>query len=202
MNFLSSFYKFVLGLLFLAKLIFSKKYGIVEITSQNYQDMVIDGEKDAWIVAVKGAGKISRAEWENLEVNLRGLFVRVGIIDPEKDGAFIKKKVNSLFKFLLQILLVEVFCIAAFLIALQHLWIWKTLSAFFRDLLTTSFTIISFWFSEPHVSCGHVVFETIHLFVVLRFWFFARAHWRYLILSLLSFPYIFSRFMNCFFLSS
>ena len=121
MNFLSSFYKFVLGLLFLAKLIFSKKYGIVEITSQNYQDMVIDGEKDAWIVAVKGAGKISRADWQDLEVNLRGLFVRVGIIDPEKDGAFMKKKVNSLFKFLLQILLVEVFFTAAFFIALQHL---------------------------------------------------------------------------------
>ena len=99
MNFLSSFYKFVLGLLFLAKLVFTKKYGIVEITSQSYQDMVIDGEKDAWIVAVKGAGKISRAEWQDLEVNLRGLFVRVGIIDPEKDGAFMKKKVKPLFKF-------------------------------------------------------------------------------------------------------
>ena len=121
MNFLSSFYKFVFGLLFLAKLVFSKKYGIVEITSQNYQDMVIHGEKDAWIVAVKGTDKISRAEWENLEVNLRGLFVRVGIIDPEKDGAFMKKKVKSLFKFLLQILLIEVFFIAAFFIALQHL---------------------------------------------------------------------------------
>ena len=59
--------------------------------------------------------------------------------------------------------------------------------------------MIPFWFSEPHVSFDHVVFETIHLFVVLRFWFFARAHWRYLILSLSSFPYIFSRFMNCFF---
>ena len=83
--------------------------------------MVIDGEKDAWIVAVKGGGKISRAEWEHLEVNLRGLFVRVGIIDPEKDGAFMKKKVNSLFKFLLQILLVEIFLMTAFFIALQHL---------------------------------------------------------------------------------
>ena len=123
MDFLPSFYKFVLGLLFLVKLIFSKKYGIVEITSQNYLDMVINGEKDAWIVAVKGAGKISRAEWEDLEVNLRGLFVRVGILDPEKDGAFMKKKVNSLFKFLLQILLVEVFFIAASFIALQHLGI-------------------------------------------------------------------------------
>lgn len=61
--------------------------------------MVIDGEKDAWIVAVKAAGKISRAEWEHLEVNLRGLFVRVGIIDPEEDGAFMKKKVKPLFKF-------------------------------------------------------------------------------------------------------
>ena len=61
--------------------------------------MVIDGEKDAWIVAVKGGGKISRAEWQDLEVNLRGLFVRVGIIDPEEDGAFMKKKVQPLFKF-------------------------------------------------------------------------------------------------------
>lgn len=83
--------------------------------------MVIDGEKDAWIVAVKGAGKILRADWQDLEVNLRGLFVRVGIIDPENDGAFMKKKVNSLFKFLLKILLVEVFFTAAFFIALQHL---------------------------------------------------------------------------------
>jgi len=32
--------------------------------------------------------------------------------------------------------------------------------------------MISFWFSEPHVSFGHVVFETIHLFVVLRFLIF------------------------------
>ena len=95
MDILPCFYKFCFGLLFLAKLACSKKYGIVEITSKNFQDLVIDGEKDAWIVAVKGTGKISLAEWENMEYNLRGFFVRVGIIDPDKDGAFMKKKVGT-----------------------------------------------------------------------------------------------------------
>ena len=55
---------------------------------------MIDGEKEAWIVAVKGAGKVSLDEWKDTEFNLRGLFVRVGIIDPEKDGAFLKRKVR------------------------------------------------------------------------------------------------------------
>lgn len=80
----------------IAKLVYSKKYGIVEITSKNYQSLVIDGEKDAWIVAIKGAAKISLDEWEDLEYNLRGLLVRVGIIDPNKDGAFLKKKVGNI----------------------------------------------------------------------------------------------------------
>ena len=79
-----------------AKLVYSKEYGIVEITSENYQNLVIDGDKDAWILAVKGAGKISLDEWEDLEYNLRGLLVRVGIIDPNKDGAFLKKKVGNI----------------------------------------------------------------------------------------------------------
>ena len=80
----------------IAKLAYSKKFGIAEITSKNYQSLVIDGDKDAWIVAVKGAGKISLDEWEDLEYNLRGLLVRVGIIDPNKDGAFLKKKVGNI----------------------------------------------------------------------------------------------------------
>lgn len=96
MNFLPSFYKFILWMFLLAKLACTKKYGIVEITSKNYQSLVIDGEKDAWIVAVKGTGKISLDEWEEFEYNLRGLFVRVGIIDPNKDGAFLKKKVGDI----------------------------------------------------------------------------------------------------------
>lgn len=96
MIFLPSLYNFILGVFLFAKLTCSKKYGIVEITSKNYQSLVLDGEKDAWIVAVKGAGKISLDEWKTLEYNLRGLLVRVGIIDPNKDGAFLKKKVSNI----------------------------------------------------------------------------------------------------------
>ena len=96
MIFLPSLCNFILGVFLFAKLTCSKKYGIVEITSKNYQSLVLDGEKDAWIVAVKGAGKISLDEWKTLEYNLRGLLVRVGIIDPNKDGAFLKNKVSNI----------------------------------------------------------------------------------------------------------
>ena len=96
MKFLPSFSTFLVAMSLVAKLVYSKKYGIVEITSKNYQSLVIDGEKDAWIVAVKGAGKISVDDWKDLEYNLRGLLVRVGIIDPSKDGAFLKKKVGDI----------------------------------------------------------------------------------------------------------
>lgn len=94
MNFLSSFQTLFLGLFFIFKLALSKKHGLVEITASNYQSLVIDGDKDAWIVAVKGAGKISLDEWKETESNLRGLLVRVGIIDPKKHGAFLKRKVR------------------------------------------------------------------------------------------------------------
>ena len=86
---------------FLVKLEFSlsTKHGIVEITASNYQRLVIDGDKDAWIVAVKGAGKVSMDEWRKTELDMRGLSVRVGIIDPNTDGAFLKRKVYcSLFR--------------------------------------------------------------------------------------------------------
>lgn len=86
---------------FLIKLEFSlsTKHGIVEITASNYQRLVIDGDKDAWIVAVKGAGKVSMDEWRKTELDMRGLSVRVGIIDPDTDDAFLKRKVNcSLFR--------------------------------------------------------------------------------------------------------
>ena len=84
---------------FLVKLEFSlsTKHGIVEITASNYQRLVIDGDKDAWIVAVKGAGKVSMDEWRKTELDMRGLSVRVGIIDPDTDGAFLKKVNCSLF---------------------------------------------------------------------------------------------------------
>lgn len=94
MKIFSSFQAFFFGMFFLVKLAVSKKNGLVEITSSNYQSLVIDGEKDAWIVAVKRAGKVSLDEWKETEFNLRGLFVQVGIIDPEKDGAFLKRKVR------------------------------------------------------------------------------------------------------------
>lgn len=83
---------------FLVKLEFSMstKHGIVEITASNYQRLVIDGDKDAWIVAVKGAGKVSMDEWRKTELDMRGLSVQVGIIDPDTDGAFLKRKVNCL----------------------------------------------------------------------------------------------------------
>ena len=86
---------------FLVKLEFSlsTKHGIVEITASNYQRLVIDGDKDAWIVAVRGAGKVSMDEWRKTELDMRGLSVRVGIIGPDTDGAFLKRKVNcSLFR--------------------------------------------------------------------------------------------------------
>lgn len=95
MKFLSSFQAIFLGMFFLVKFALSKKHGLVEITSSNYETLVTDGEKDAWIVAVKGAGKVSLDEWKETEFSLRGLFVRVGIIDPEKDGAFLKRKVRQ-----------------------------------------------------------------------------------------------------------
>lgn len=85
---------FLFALFFLVKLALSTKHGLVEITAGNYQSLVIDGEKDAWIVAIKGAGKVSMDEWRKTELNLRGLSVRVGIIDPNTDGAFLKRKVG------------------------------------------------------------------------------------------------------------
>lgn len=95
MNFSPSLYKFFFAIFLFAKLVYSKKYGIIKITSKNYQSLVIDGDMEAWIVAVKGAGKISLDKWEDLEYNLRGLSVRVGMIDPSKNGAFLKQKVGS-----------------------------------------------------------------------------------------------------------
>ena len=94
MKFSPGFCDIFLGIFFVAKSVFSREYGIVEITSKNYQSLVINEDREAWIVAVKGAGKISPEKWEDLEYKLRGLFVRVGIIDPNKDGAFLKKKVG------------------------------------------------------------------------------------------------------------
>lgn len=91
MSFSAQIWKLVLGVFLVFVPVFSKQYGIFEITSKNYQTLVMDGGKDAWIVAVKDAGKISTEKWKDLEYNLRGLFVRVGIIDPNKDGAFLKK---------------------------------------------------------------------------------------------------------------
>ena len=85
---------FLFALFFLIKLALSTKHGLVEITAGNYQSLVIDGEKDAWIVAIKGAGKVSMDEWRKTELSLRGLSVRVGIIDPNTDGAFLKRKVR------------------------------------------------------------------------------------------------------------
>ena len=95
MNYPLPFCKLFLGVFLVAMPVFSKQHGILEITSRNYHSLVIDGSKDAWIVAVKGAGKISTINWEDLEYNLRGLYVRVGIIDPNKDGAFLKKEVST-----------------------------------------------------------------------------------------------------------
>lgn len=70
------------------------KYGFLQLTSNNFENEVINGSKDAWIVAVKGVGKISLKNWVELENTLRGMSVRVGIIDPSKDGAFLKRKVS------------------------------------------------------------------------------------------------------------
>ena len=94
MSFSAQIWKLLLGVFLVFVPVFSKQYGIIEITSKNYQTLVMDGGKDAWVVAVKDAGKISTEKWKNLEYNLRGLFVRVGIIDPNKDGAFLKKNVS------------------------------------------------------------------------------------------------------------
>lgn len=74
----------------------SSNYGLEIITSTNYEDKILNGEKDAWILAIKDVGKISLQRWMEVEFNLRGLHVRVGIIDPVKDGGFLKRKVSSL----------------------------------------------------------------------------------------------------------
>lgn len=81
-------------LIFVMKPVLSKEYGVVQITSSNFEKTVIDGGDDAWIVAVKGAGKVPMKKWRELEVHLRGLMVRVGVADPQTDGAFLKRKVT------------------------------------------------------------------------------------------------------------
>ena len=53
------------------------------------------GGDGAWIVAVRGAGNVSMKKWAELEVELRGMMVNVGIIDPKMDGAFLKRMVRS-----------------------------------------------------------------------------------------------------------
>ena len=76
----------------------SARYGFLQLNSSNFEGLVIQGAKDAWIVAIKGAGKISFKNWIELENQLRGMSVRVGILDPSKDGAFLKRKVRVEFK--------------------------------------------------------------------------------------------------------
>ena len=100
MKFSPGFCNIFLGIFLVARSVVSRQYGIVEITSKNYHSLLIDEDREAWIVAVKGAGKISPEKWEDLEYSLRGLFVRVGINDPNKDGAFLKKKVRKNYFFL------------------------------------------------------------------------------------------------------
>lgn len=72
----------------------SLKYGLAKISSKNYEQTILNGEKNAWILAVKDVGKIPLEQWLEVEFRLRGLNVRVGIIDPQKDGAFLKRKVS------------------------------------------------------------------------------------------------------------
>jgi hypothetical protein len=72
----------------------SPEYGLLEITANNYETEIINGDKDAWILAVKNVGKISLGQWMEFEFSVRGMLVRVGIIDPQKDGAFLKRKVR------------------------------------------------------------------------------------------------------------
>lgn len=59
----------------------------------------MDGGKDVWVVVVKDVGKILIEKWKNLEYNLWGLFVCVGIIDLNKDGVFLKKNVSRIWFF-------------------------------------------------------------------------------------------------------
>ncbi|XP_031558377.1 putative protein disulfide-isomerase DDB_G0275025 [Actinia tenebrosa] len=70
----------------------SPEYGLAVITAKNYESEIINGDKDAWILAVKDVRKISLEQWKEIEFSVRGMTVRVGIIDPEKDGAFLKRK--------------------------------------------------------------------------------------------------------------
>ena len=86
MNLSSHFKNFLLGLFLFVKLVFATKYGLVEITERNFQTMVFRGGKEAWIIAIKGAGGVSLEEWKETEFNLRGMSVRVGVIDPDKEG--------------------------------------------------------------------------------------------------------------------
>lgn len=75
--------------------VYSFKYGFEKITAKNYEDKILNSEKDACILVVKNVGKISLEELMEVEFRLRGLFIRVGIIDPQKDGAFLKRKVST-----------------------------------------------------------------------------------------------------------
>ena len=73
------------------------RYGFLQLSASNFEDTVMNGSKDAWIMAVKGAGKISLEKWVELETLLRGMSVRVGIVDSQKDGAFLKRQVREHF---------------------------------------------------------------------------------------------------------
>lgn len=73
-----------------------RSYGLESITAKNYEEKVLGNAKEAYILAVKDIGKRSLEDWMEVEYNLRGLFVKVGIIDPRKDGAFLKRKVGQL----------------------------------------------------------------------------------------------------------
>ena len=66
----------------------SSEYGLVEITSKNYESEIINGDKDAWILAILNVKKITLQQWEAYEFSLRGMKVRVGIIDPKKTWRF------------------------------------------------------------------------------------------------------------------
>lgn len=49
---------FFFGMFFFFKFVLFKKYDLVEIIFSNYKNLVIDGEKEVWIVVVKGVGKV------------------------------------------------------------------------------------------------------------------------------------------------
>ncbi|XP_032243075.2 putative protein disulfide-isomerase DDB_G0275025 [Nematostella vectensis] len=67
-------------------------YGVHTITSKNFRSLVIDSPTpEVWIVCVNTDISVEK-EVHRSEFELRGLLIRVGLIDPKKDNDLLKKQ--------------------------------------------------------------------------------------------------------------